>query len=118
MKVDGGQSSSSTRKTTLLQQLGLEDILSSSEGSSGEEKTDNQAEGEKKEESDGVDGVDPFLPPERPLQKNKKKCWICKSKLELAQRELGTCKCGEYTTYLFPEYSIELLRSGAVVITL
>lgn len=32
--------------------------------------------------------------PERPTQKNKKKCWVCRAKLELAQRELGHCKCG------------------------
>lgn len=31
---------------------------------------------------------------ERPQQKNKKRCWKCKAKLELAQRELGICKCG------------------------
>jgi len=27
-------------------------------------------------------------------QKNKKRCWTCRVKLELAQRELGICKCG------------------------
>lgn len=101
-KVDGGGGNSSTQKSTLLEQLGL--VASSmnstgstpsnggpSEGQDSEEKTDSGAEGEKREE---VDNVDPFLPVERPPQKNKKKCWICRSKLELAQRELGTCKCG------------------------
>lgn len=99
-KVDGGKPSTSTQKTTLLEQLGLMASSANStsndgpgEGSGGEEKADNQAEGEKREEGGG--GVDPFLPTERPPQKNKKKCWICKSKLELAQRELGTCKCGK-----------------------
>ncbi|XP_031551044.1 AN1-type zinc finger protein 3 homolog [Actinia tenebrosa] len=33
-------------------------------------------------------------PNDRPVQKNKKRCWKCKAKLELAQRELGLCKCG------------------------
>lgn len=38
----------------------------------------------------------PKEPPEDlPRQKNKKRCWKCKAKLELAQRELGICKCGE-----------------------
>lgn len=99
-KVDG---SSSTQKSTLLQQLGLVVAVSDgdrppSEGSAGEEKekADSQAEGEKQEEVEVEGGADPFLPAERPQQKNKKKCWICKSKLELAQRELGTCKCGKF----------------------
>lgn len=65
-----------------------------SEGSGSEEKNDSQAEGEKREESEEL-GVDPFLPEERPPQKNKRKCWICKCKLELAQSALGTCKCGK-----------------------
>lgn len=39
---------------------------------------------------------------ERPIQKNKKKCWTCRVKLELAQRELGHCKCGRFIQlYLF-----------------
>ena len=32
---------------------------------------------------------------ETPIQKNKRKCWTCRVKLELAQRELGQCKCGK-----------------------
>ncbi|WP_411027302.1 AN1-type zinc finger domain-containing protein, partial [Salmonella sp. s54925] len=35
-----------------------------------------------------------YLPEDRPVQKNKKKCWDCQGKLELAQRELGKCRCG------------------------
>ncbi|XP_065883500.1 AN1-type zinc finger protein 3 homolog isoform X2 [Dysidea avara] len=31
---------------------------------------------------------------DKPEQKNKKRCWTCRVKLELAQRELGLCKCG------------------------
>lgn len=30
-------------------------------------------------------------------QKKRKRCWTCKAKLELAQRELGNCRCGKYT---------------------
>ena len=88
-----------------------------SEGHSSEEKTDSQAEGEKKEEREAGDGADPFLPTERPPQKNKKKCWICKSKLELAQRELGTCKCGKLNLgRSFCTYSLatENVRRGVV----
>lgn len=28
-----------------------------------------------------------------PLQKKRKRCWTCNAKLELAQRELGNCRC-------------------------
>ena len=97
-KVEAGQSNSTFEKTALLQQLGL--VASSVDGNSvtddnsNVEKSDNQAEGEKREEGDGLE--DPFLPRNRPEQKNKKKCWICKLKLELAQRELGSCKCGKW----------------------
>lgn len=31
-----------------------------------------------------------------PLQKKRKRCWTCKAKLELAQRELGNCRCSKY----------------------
>lgn len=97
-KMKSKVESSNSEKNTLLQQLGL--VASSVDGnisndtSTGEEKSDNQAEGEKREEVDGP--VDPFLPANRPQQKNKKKCWICRTKLELAQRELGNCKCGMF----------------------
>ena len=57
------------------------------------EKPEKETE-EKKEDNGNIDDS-AFLPSERPVQKNKKKCWVCKTKLELAQRELGGCKCGK-----------------------
>ena len=57
------------------------------------EKPEKETE-EKKEDNGNIDDS-AFLPSERPVQKNKKKCWVCKAKLELAQRELGGCKCGK-----------------------
>lgn len=92
--MENGQASTTAEQNAILKQLGL--VASSANNmSSSDEKVDNQAEGEKREEVDN-NMEDPFLPPERPQQKNRKKCWVCKSKLELAQRELGSCKCGEY----------------------
>ena len=38
---------------------------------------------------------DPHLPTDRPVQKNKKRCWTCRVKLELVQQEVGKCRCGE-----------------------
>lgn len=32
--------------------------------------------------------------PSRPVQKNKKRCFSCKARLELAFVEIGRCKCG------------------------
>jgi len=32
--------------------------------------------------------------PSRPVQKNKKRCFTCKARLELAFVEIGRCKCG------------------------
>lgn len=40
-------------------------------------------------------------PEDLPQQKNKKRCWKCKAKLELAQRELGICKCGKIFIFAF-----------------
>ena len=59
-----------------------------------EPETPEKETEEKKEENGNIDDS-AFLPSERPVQKNKKKCWVCKTKLELAQRELGGCKCGK-----------------------
>lgn len=36
----------------------------------------------------------PESSPEKPTQKNKKRCNECKCKLELAQRQIGLCRCG------------------------
>ncbi len=41
------------------------------------------------------EGTDSLLPIDLPLQKNKRRCWTCRQKMELAQRELGLCKCGK-----------------------
>lgn len=38
----------------------------------------------------------PESSPEKPTQKNKKRCNECKCKLELAQRQIGLCRCGMY----------------------
>jgi len=41
---------------------------------------------------------DPHLPNDRPVQKNRKRCWTCRSKLELVQQEVGKCRCGQSST--------------------
>ena len=40
---------------------------------------------------DGEDTVDELRPP----PKNKKRCFQCNSKLELAIRQIGKCRCGK-----------------------
>ncbi len=98
---DGGHDSTdSVQGPTVLTKLGLVPSTSSAmitaqNSNTIEEKLDNQDETKKPEEEKNLNEVS-LLPKDIPVQKNKKKCWSCKSKLELAQRELGLCKCGEY----------------------
>jgi len=33
--------------------------------------------------------------PSRPTQKNRRRCFSCKARLELAFMEIGRCKCGK-----------------------
>lgn len=70
-----------------------------------EEKLDNDAPKEDVVESENINQLS-LLPKDRPQQKNKKKCWVCKGKMELAQRELGLCKCGEC------DFGYIILRAG------
>ena len=108
-RAETGSDSSANASAQLFKQLGLLPSTShipTTKGSSNvselveevdntrpEPETEKETE-EKKEDNGNVDDS-AFLPSERPVQKNKKKCWTCKAKLELAQRELGGCKCGE-----------------------
>lgn len=99
-QAEGTSSSSSTAESQLLQQYfpSLKATLPD-EGSSSERKEETEKKTERKKEGEEESGgKDPFLPEDRPVQKSKKRCWICKAKLELAQRELGGCKCGEFCT--------------------
>ena len=111
-RAETGSDSSADSSAQLLKQLGLlpsTSNLPTMKGSGNinrsveevdntrpEPETEKETE-EKKEDNGNVDDS-AFLPSERPVQKNKKKCWTCKAKLELAQRELGGCKCGECRT--------------------
>ena len=36
--------------------------------------------------------------PSRPVQKNRRRCFSCKARLELAFMEIGRCKCGKNNT--------------------
>ncbi|KAK6181233.1 hypothetical protein SNE40_009132 [Patella caerulea] len=49
-----------------------------------------------KDENEGERGTKSVLDeePTRIVQKNKKRCYMCSCKLELAQREIGRCRCG------------------------
>ena len=98
-------SSSSNETSQLLKQLGLLPTTKSSDNVNIREpieeidntrtEPEQEKETEEKKEDNGNLDDSAFLPSERPVQKSKKKCWTCKAKLELAQRELGGCKCGE-----------------------
>lgn len=114
-KVESGlDSTDSAQDPTLLNKLGLLSSTSSpmtgariSNANTIEKKVDNQETEVKepeKEEEENLNEVC-LLPKDRPVQKNKKKCWMCKSRLELAQRELGLCKCGELSCFLMMSWT-------------
>lgn len=88
-KMKASQAEGNDGPSTLLQQY-LPRLHTPPEDSGREEErvAEEEGKGEERENDDA------FLPPDRPVQKNKKRCWSCKIKLELAQRELGGCKCG------------------------
>lgn len=46
---------------------------------------------------------------DKPIQKNKKRCYQCKCKLELAQRQIGQCRCGKYLKHFHFPYSGSIL---------
>lgn len=46
-----------------------------------------------KRDSSAVEDCTPESTPEKPGTKSKKRCALCKCKLELAQRTIGRCKC-------------------------
>ncbi|KAL4238795.1 zinc finger domain-containing protein [Mactra antiquata] len=46
-----------------------------------------------KRDSSALDDTTPNSTPEKPGNKSKRRCAICKCKLELAQRTIGRCKC-------------------------
>lgn len=89
-KMKASQAEGNDGPSTLLQQY-LPRLHTPPEDSGREEErvAEEEGKGEERENDDA------FLPPDRPVQKNKKRCWSCKIKLELAQRELGGCKCGK-----------------------
>ncbi len=108
-KVESGlNSTDSVQDPTLLSKLGLLSSTSSSTGTINsnanivDKKVDNQEAETKEPENEGEENLNEvcLLPKDIPVQKNKKKCWVCKSRLELAQRELGLCKCGKLNCFL------------------
>lgn len=66
------------------------ETLSAAEGQSSQETSEEQESpsNAKENEQDGLK--------EAPVQKKRKRCWTCNAKLELAQRELGNCRCSKY----------------------
>ena len=91
-QVAGHNTSASDQMLNFIPGYGKESLLSVG---SGEEKKDEcpEQKSECKEEKMEV------TPTEAPVQKNKKKCWKCSTKLPLSQQQLGECKCGESTQF-------------------
>lgn len=67
------------------------------QSSNGVQKVDSEASAETNATKDPSPGSkrerDEALDPDRPVQKNKKRCFKCNCRLELAIREIGRCRC-------------------------
>lgn len=66
------------------------ETVSAAEGKSSQESSEEQ------ESSSNVTENDQDVSKDVPVQKKRKRCWTCNAKLELAQRELGNCRCSKY----------------------
>lgn len=53
----------------------------------------SQETSEEQESSNNTTENKPDVSKDAPVQKKRKRCWTCNAKLELAQRELGNCRC-------------------------
>jgi hypothetical protein len=89
-----GEGNANSKSSSLLTGLLSGSIPKRLPTTSNEEINDNnnQTEPEKMETEEQTNKQQ--VGAEKQIQKNKRKCWNCKVKLELAQRELGQCKCG------------------------
>ena len=66
------------------------ETVSAAEGKSSEESSEGQ------ESSNNATKNEQDVSKDVPVQKKRKRCWTCNAKLELAQRELGNCRCSKY----------------------
>lgn len=64
--------------------------VTAAEGKSSQEISEEQ------ESSNNTIEKEPDASKDVPVQKKRKRCWTCNAKLELAQRELGNCRCSKY----------------------
>lgn len=53
----------------------------------------SQETSEERESSNDTTENEPDVSKDVKVQKKRKRCWTCNAKLELAQRELGNCRC-------------------------
>ena len=92
MKASKAEGGGASQDGELLHKYFPEIKATPEESSSDQKEEEGVQEEERMEE--GGDEDDPFLPSDRPVQNNRKRCWTCRAKLMMAQRELGSCKCG------------------------
>ena len=62
-----------------------------------------QETSEEQESSNNTTENEPDASKDVPVQKKRKRCWTCNAKLELAQRELGNCRCSKYSIVICSE---------------
>lgn len=76
-----------------------------------------QETSEEQKSSNSTIENEPDVSKDVPVQKKRKRCWTCNAKLELAQRELGNCRCSKY---FYLELSLDLFTGylSCVVLSL
>lgn len=96
-KQDLGKDPSSTEQDNLeIQHEGNNSKCMKTETVSAAEGKSSQESSEEQESSSNVIENDQDVSKDVPVQKKRKRCWTCNAKLELAQRELGNCRCSKY----------------------
>jgi len=94
-KQDLGKDLSSTEPNseTLLDRNNSEcmktETVTAAEGKGTQETSEEQ------KSSNNTTENEPDVSKDAPVQKKRKRCWTCNAKLELAQRELGNCRCSK-----------------------
>lgn len=95
-KQDLGKGPSSTKPNSEIQHDRNNSKCMKTETVTAAEVKESQETSEERESSNDTTENEPDVSKNVTVQKKRKRCWTCNAKLELAQRELGNCRCSKY----------------------
>lgn len=110
-KQDLGKGPSSTKPNSEIQHDRNNSKCMKIETVTAAEGKGSQETSEERESSNDTTENEPDVSKDVKVQKKRKRCWTCNAKLELAQRELGNCRCSKYSIVSWNCYS---LRSQSI----